>query len=76
MNFKKLLALSVIIWGLLACSETNDNDGVQEGVVTYVNLSISLPGKVQGRALPEDYNKDGEYVGKDLPVQVSLQPEV
>ncbi len=51
---------------LVACSN-DDTSGttVEEGVPTYVNLSVYLPGANPTRALPEDYNQDGEYEGND-----------
>ncbi|MCD8079300.1 MAG: hypothetical protein LUF04_02470, partial [Bacteroides sp.] len=52
--------------GLSACSNKDDlGSSVPEGITTYVNLSIKLPGNNMTRALPEDYNPDGEYEGND-----------
>ncbi|MCC8188103.1 MAG: Mfa1 family fimbria major subunit [Bacteroides sp.] len=51
---------------LVACSnDDTSGSSVQEGVPTYVNLSVYLPGANPTRALPEDYNQDGEYAGND-----------
>jgi len=64
----KMFFLSVVVGlSFMACSNDNDDvDGiVPEGSDTYVNLSISLAG-AGNRAIPEDYNPDGDYQGNDL----------
>ncbi|MCC8174291.1 MAG: Mfa1 family fimbria major subunit [Odoribacter sp.] len=66
MNLKKYLFIPLIGLGLIACNKDNNTPGgeIEEGIPTYVNLSIHLPGAA-GRALPDDYNQDGDYEGND-----------
>ena len=63
MNIK--IFLSTLVMGLcaIACSDDNvsETEKQQEGKPTYVNLSVSLPGRTTSRALPGDYNNDGTY---------------
>ena len=67
MNIK--IFLSTLVMGLcfIACSDDNvsETEKQQEGKPTYVNLSVSLPGRTTSRALPGDYNNDGTYEGLD-----------
>ena len=50
----------------IACSDDSTPETEnQEGTLTYVNLSVNLPGKASSRTLPNDYNNDGTYVGLD-----------
>lgn len=67
MDFKKYFLASFIALGFIACSNNDNEDaegGEPEGTPTYVSLSVSLP-KGSTKALPGDYNPDGEYVGND-----------
>lgn len=66
MNLKVYL-LAFIGMGLIACSNDKDSNGGDPatGSPTYVSLSVALPGTTSTRALPEDYNPDGEYEGND-----------
>ncbi len=67
MNFVKYLFTFILITGLVACSNKEDGSGGdnEEGIPTYMTLSIYLPGGNQTRDLPDDYNPDGEYEGHD-----------
>ncbi len=67
MDPKKLFLTLMIGTGLVACNNNEDYDlgSTTEGVDTYLNLTVSLP-TLQKRALPDDYNEDGEYEGEDL----------
>ncbi|SHE90758.1 Mfa1 family fimbria major subunit [Dysgonomonas macrotermitis] len=68
MNLRKILFTLTVATVLISCSDDkndNSNQG-QTGAETYVNLSVSLPGSTKTRALPGDYNEDGEYEGEDL----------
>lgn len=68
MNFKKYFLAIFVGLGFLACSNDNDADqgtDVPQGTPTYVNLSVSLSNSSGQKALPEDYNPDGEYEGND-----------
>ncbi|MCD8043954.1 MAG: Mfa1 family fimbria major subunit [Tannerellaceae bacterium] len=67
MNLKKYLLAPLLIVGLIACNRSEDVPGetIPEGLPTYVNISVQLPSSVAGKALPEDYNPDGEYEGND-----------
>lgn len=68
MNFKKFFLVFLLGTGLLACSDSNDttDGGVTEGTPTYVSLSVTLPGAKSQKALPGDYNPDGDYEGQDV----------
>ncbi|MCD7936130.1 MAG: Mfa1 family fimbria major subunit [Tannerellaceae bacterium] len=67
MNLKNYLLASILGFGLIACNNDEvGEDNLQEGLPTYVNLSVYLPGTAPSRALPEDYNNDGTYEGNDL----------
>ncbi|MCC8019795.1 MAG: Mfa1 family fimbria major subunit [Rikenellaceae bacterium] len=64
MNLKLSILTLLAVVTFTACSKNKTGrDGV-EGVPTYVNFYIALPG-VATRALPEDYNEDGRYDGND-----------
>ncbi len=70
MNVKNFLIASVVGIGLVACSNNHDDfseGGVTEGLPTYLNISVHLPKSAGNdlRALPDDYNPDGEYEGND-----------
>lgn len=65
MNLKNLFLTLFLGIALIACSDSNDDArGGVEGVPTYVNLSVALPG-ANKKSLPEDYNPDGVYEGHD-----------
>jgi len=67
MNFKSLLFSITAGVLLFSCSNKSENveESKPEGVPTYLNLTISLPGPALGKALPDDYNPDGIYEGND-----------
>ena len=78
MNLKSSFLVGMVAFGLNACTNDNDLSGDQgngEGDPTYITLSVSLPSmggqklaSISGtdtRALPEDYNPDGDYEGHD-----------
>ncbi|MFV0586244.1 Mfa1 family fimbria major subunit [Bacteroides reticulotermitis] len=78
MNLKSSFLLGMVALGLNACTNDSDLTGDQgngEGDPTYITLSVSLPSmgaqrlaSISGtdtRALPEDYNPDGDYEGHD-----------
>lgn len=66
MNIKSFLLASLIGAGFAACSDESVTETEkQEGTLTYINLSVNLPGKASSRALPNDYNNDGTYEGLD-----------
>jgi hypothetical protein len=67
MILKKFFLVLFVGLGFIACSDDNNepSQGGVEGKVTYVSLSVSLPGKSTQKALPEDYNPDGDYEGND-----------
>lgn len=66
MNIKILLSAFIIGLSFMACNDDSVTETEkQERTPTYVNLSVSLPGKTMSRALPGDYNNDGTYEGLD-----------
>lgn len=70
MKLKHLLSVLLAgIIGLAGCTRTKEvSNKVPEGIPTFANISIVLSSKSQQpgkRALPEDYNDDGTYAGKD-----------
>jgi len=67
MKFTKYLLTFIAGLGLMACSDTTEVgiDDAEQGVPTYMTLSIQLPGSPSSRALPEDCNPDGDYEGND-----------
>lgn len=65
MNLRNLFLMSLVALGLAACSDKDEVQGTDtEGKETYISLSVQLP-NVSQKALPGDYNQDGEYVGND-----------
>lgn len=67
MNLKKYFFASFIALGFIACSSDDIDDangGEPQGTPTYVNLAVSLPNGTT-KALPGDYNPDGDYEGMD-----------
>lgn len=67
MNIKIILLASLMWLGFIACSDDNiqETTGKEEGIPTYMSLSVNLPGKTTSKALPNDYNEDGTYAGLD-----------
>ncbi|MDU1891511.1 MAG: Mfa1 family fimbria major subunit [Dysgonomonas sp.] len=67
MNLKKLFFAIIIGLSFAACSSDDDADQstVKEGLPTYVQLSVSMPKANSQKALPEDFNPDGDYEGED-----------
>ncbi|MCD8194267.1 MAG: Mfa1 family fimbria major subunit [Tannerellaceae bacterium] len=66
MNFRRYLYFAVATLALVACNNSDDiTDDPETGLHTYVNLSIYFPNATSTKALPEDYNDDGEYEGHD-----------
>lgn len=78
MNLKGVFLVAMVALGLNACSDSdgiNGDENSNEGRPTYITLSVSLPSmgnrslgaasEVDTRALPEDYNPDGDYEGHD-----------
>lgn len=76
MNLKKVFLAFFIGLGFIACSNDDDvsNGGEGEGTPTYVNVSIALPGTgtKATKALPDDYNPDGNYEGNDGVVTLDI----
>lgn len=68
MKINKFLVMAAMALGLgvfAACSN-DDEPNVPESGKTYVGVSIAFPGAKEGsRALPEDYNSNGEWKGRD-----------
>lgn len=66
MNLKNYFLAIIAGFGLIACTDKDDDSPkLPEGSPTYVNLSISLANSGTQKALPEDYNPDGDYEGND-----------
>lgn len=75
MDLKKCFLAAMVVTGFSACSNDDVSIGnPSEGQPTYISLSVSLPSlggvkkessSTSSRALPEDYNPDGEYEGND-----------
>lgn len=75
MNFKKYFLAIFVGLGFLACSDDNDveqDPQGPEGVPTYINLSVNLSSSLGQKALPEDYNPDGDYEGNDGVVTLDI----
>lgn len=68
MKTNKFLVMAAMALGLgvfAACSN-DDEPNVPESGKTYVGVSIAFPGAKEGsRALPGDYNSNGEWKGRD-----------
>lgn len=73
----KFLTLGVALaltMGLASCQKTQEqpvNPGDKD-VDTYVGVSIAFPTPGTTRALPEDYNRIGEWVGRDKIEKVTV----
>lgn len=67
MNIKIFLFASLMSLGFIACSDDSIQEtiGKENGIPTYMSLSVNLPGKTTSKALPNDYNNDGTYAGLD-----------
>lgn len=66
MNLKTFLIASIIGSSFLACSNDDVTDvSGEKGTPTYMNLAISFPKATGTKALPGDYNPDGDYEGND-----------
>lgn len=65
MNLRLSFLTLLVGVGAVACTGNKTGEQYPEGVATYVNFTISLPG-VKTRDLPEDYNPDGTYGGLDF----------
>lgn len=64
-KLSKLFLTGAIALGLVACNNEDVPDTTLEEGTTYMHLSIAFPTGAGTRALPDDYNKTGIYVGND-----------
>jgi hypothetical protein len=64
MNIKFLTSMLVGGLALFACTSENVTSNIEEGN-TFVGVSINMGSGVKTKALPDDYNKVGEWIGAD-----------
>ena len=67
---KKILSMGVafaLALGFASCNKDKSNspEPTASQLDTYVGVRIAFPGAAGTRALPEDYNKNGEWKGRD-----------
>lgn len=63
-KLRKLLLLAGVLPFLLACNKEHP-DSKNAKPNTYVGISLQFPTMVSQRALPDDYNKTGNWKGRD-----------
>lgn len=63
----KLFLIATIALGLgfVACNNEEGTPTPQTGGNTYMGVRLAFPGGVKTRALPEDYNPNGDWKGRD-----------
>lgn len=71
---KRILSIGAaslaLILGLTSCKKTSNGADLPEEGSTYVAVSLSFPAET--RALPDGYNKVGEWAGKDKIESVAI----
>lgn len=67
MKINKLFLIGAVALGLgfTACTSEDVPDPEQAKGSTYASISIAFPKATNTRALPEDYNENGEWTGRD-----------
>lgn len=67
------LALALIM-GMSSCSKEKGNtpDTPESNLDTYVGVRIAFPGATGTRVLPEDYNPNGEWKGRDKIEKITI----
>lgn len=61
----KFLMMAAIVFGFAACNNEEGTPTPQTGGNTYMGVRLAFPGGVKTRALPEDYNPNGDWKGRD-----------
>lgn len=68
-EMKKFLSVGVaclaLMMGFSSCNKDKSGEINTPETDTYVGVRIAFPGATGTRALPEDYNKNGEWKGRD-----------
>lgn len=75
MKTNKFLVMAAMALGLgvfAACSNDDEPNVPESKGNTYVGVSIAFPQFIGSRALPEDYNKNGEWKGRDKIEKVTV----
>lgn len=75
-EMKKFLSVGVaclaLMMGFSSCNKDKSGEINTPETDTYVGLRIAFPGATGTRALPEDYNKNGEWKGRDKIQKISV----
>lgn len=65
MKFINFFLVAVIGSALMACNAEDQPEVKQHKTDSYASITVKFPGKAFTRALPGDYNQNGEWTGRD-----------
>ena len=65
MKLYKLFFITAIAIGFMACNADDQPEVLQQEGDSYASITVKFPGKATTRALPEDYNQNGTWTGRD-----------
>ena len=67
MKLYKLFFIAAIALGFMACNADDQPEvpQLEQETDTYASITVKFPGTVGTRAVPGDYNADGEWKGRD-----------
>jgi len=65
MRLNKLFMIGAIALGLVACNANDQPEVAQNETNSYASITVKFPKGATVRALPGDYNPNGEWTGRD-----------
>ncbi|HBU45196.1 MAG TPA: hypothetical protein DEB36_05460 [Porphyromonadaceae bacterium] len=65
MRLNKLFMIGAIALGLVACNADDQPEVNQHETDSYASITVKFPGTVGTRALPDDWNKQNTWTGRD-----------
>lgn len=65
MRLNKLFMIGAIALGLVACNADDQPEVPQHETDSYASITVKFPGTVGTRALPDEWNKQNTWTGRD-----------
>lgn len=65
MRLNKLFMIGAIALGLVACNADDQPEVPQHETDSFASITVKFPGTVGTRALPDDWNKQNTWTGRD-----------